>query len=240
MKTQIPRFLLGGPQGWKQFDTSAKCVILPAFSSHDTAAAYCMTDATRVWDLQDLRSERVCDRLHGAFPETLTLLAVNPTHAGELAMTAVTLDTTRRVLSSGENTIDAGYKLMRDHWESLWKLAKIPQVTEPGTWFVACLYPHNMRFLNGQPLWFWLDWFAGKHSLTELYTERGGNTERAFFTFCSRGDAEGFYSATVARLKGCIRHCQIDSQSNWEFEVKIWEKDQEVSNCTSATINKRF
>ena len=59
-----------------------------------------------------------------------------------------------------------------------------------------------MTFAGGQPLWFWLDWFDGKHVLTELQTERGGSTEREFFLFRSRGAAEGFYGATVAQAPG--------------------------------------
>ena len=44
MKTQIPRFLLGSPKGWKTFDATGDCVILPGFSSYDAAASYCQTD----------------------------------------------------------------------------------------------------------------------------------------------------------------------------------------------------
>ena len=59
MSTQIPRFLLGSPKGWKTFDASADCVILPGFSSYDAAANYCQTDNPGIWELQSLSCDRV-------------------------------------------------------------------------------------------------------------------------------------------------------------------------------------
>ena len=132
---------------------------------------------------------------------------------------------------------------MRDHWDRPWNHAKIavaePRMANGEKWYVACLHPQNMKFAGGQPLWFWLDWFDGKHVLTELQTERGGSTEREFFLFPARGAADGFYGATVARLMGCISHCEIDSHSGSEFEVAMWEKDHTVCNRKLATIGKR-
>jgi hypothetical protein len=243
MKMQIPRFLLGSPKGWKTFDASGDCVILPGFSSNDAAAGYCQTDSPGVWELQGLGCDRVRDRLEVACPETPKLVAIDPDHAGELSLAAVTLDTVCQALRDGASTIDPEYRLMRDHWDSAWNHVRIavaePRMANAEKWYVACLHPQGMRFAGGQPLWFWLDWFEGKHFLTELQTELGGNTEQEFFIFRSRGAAEGFYGATVARLLGCICHCEIDSHSGSEFEVTMWEKDRDVCNRKSATIGKR-
>ena len=182
-------------------------------------------------------------RLEVACPQTLKLVAINPTHLGELSLAAITLETVCDALRTGAGTIEPEYRLMRDHWDSPWNHTKLavaePRVASPEPWYVACLHPQNMTFAGGQPLWFWLDWFDGKHVLTELQTERGGSTEREFFVFRSRGAAEGFYGATVARLLGCICHCEIDSHSGSEFEVTMWEKDREVCNRKLATIGKR-
>ncbi len=244
MRTQIPRFLLGNPQGWKTFDASTECAVLPGFSSYDTASGYCQTDATGIWELQDLGFGRVRDRLEVSCSQTLKLVAINPSHAGELSLEAMTLDTVCHALRNGRNSIDPEYRLMRDHWGSPWTHARIavakPGITKSETWYVACLHPQNMKFVGGQPLWFWLDWFGGKHVLSELQTERGGSAEREFFIFPTRGAAEGFYGATVARLLGCICDCQIDSHLGSEFEATMWEKDQEVCNRTLATIGKRL
>ena len=54
MRTQIPRFLLGSPQGWKTFDASSECVIWPGFSSYEAAADFCQADGTGIWELQRL------------------------------------------------------------------------------------------------------------------------------------------------------------------------------------------
>jgi len=244
MRTQIPRFLLGSSKGWKTFDASAGCVILPCFSSHDDAANYCQTDAPGVWELQGLGCDQVRERLNVACPQVLKLVAINPAHAGELSLAAITLETVCHALRKGENLIAADYRLMRDHWDSPWNHAQMPLAqprgTKAETWYVACLHPQNMTFVGGQPLWFWLDWFDGKHFLTELQTERGGSTEREFFIFSSRGAAEGFYGASVARFLGCNCSCQIDSHLGSEFEVTMWQKNQDVCNRTSATIGKRL
>jgi len=243
MRTQIPRFLLGCSKGWKTFDASGDCVILPGFSSYDAAASYCQADSPGIWELQGLGCDRVRDRLETACPQSLRLVAIDPVQAGELSLAAITLDTVCQALHNGENSIDPDHRLMRDHWDSPWNHARIavaePRIAKPQTWYVACLHPQNMTFAGGQPLWFWLDWFDGKHVLTELQTELGGSTEREFFIFRSRGAAEGFYGATVARLMGCICHCQIDSHCGSEFEVTMWEKDQEVCNRKAATLAKR-
>jgi hypothetical protein len=161
-----------------------------------------------------------------------------------LSLPAITLETVCHALRNGAASIGPEYRLMRDHRDSPWNHAKIavagPQGAEPQTWYVACLHPQNLKFSGGQPLWFWLDWFDGKQVLTELQTERGGSTEREFFLFRSRGAAEGFYGATVARLLGCISHCEVDSHSGSEFEVTMWEKDREVCNRKSAPLGKRW
>ena len=114
-----------------------------------------------------------------------------------------------------------------------------PRSPEAESWYVACLHPQNLTFVGGQPPWFWLDWFDGKHFLTELQTERGGATEREFFIFSSRGAAEGFYGASVARFQGCIGECQFDSHSGSEFEMTMWQKNQDVCNRVSAIIGQR-
>ena len=244
MKTQIPRFLLGSPKGWKTFDASADSVILPGFSSHDAAANYCQTDTPGIWELQGLRCDQLSERLKVTFPQALKLVAIDPMHADELSLAAITLDTVCHSLRKGENLIDPDYRLMRDHWGSPWNFARIavaePRIKEAAPWYVACLHPQNIMFAGGQPLWFWLDWFDGRHFLTELQTERGGSTEREFFIFDSRGAAEGFYCASVARLQGCICDCQIDSHLGSEFEITMWQKNQDVCNRTSATIGKRL
>jgi hypothetical protein len=244
MRTQIPRFLLGSPQGWKTFAASSDCVILPGFSSYDVAADFCQTEATGIWELQRLGCEQVRGRLEAACPQTLKLIAVNPAHSCELSLAAITLETVCHALRNADGMIDPEYRLMRDHWGSPWNHARIaaaaPRIAKGEAWYVSCLHPQNMTFVGGQPAWFWLDWFDGKHFLTELQTERGGSTEREFFIFPSRGAAEGFYGATVARLLGCICDCQIDSHLGSEFEATMWEKDHEVCNRTSATIGKRL
>jgi hypothetical protein len=243
MRTQTPRFLLGSPKGWKTFDAPADCVILPGFSSYDAAAYYCQGDNSGIWELQGLGCDRMRDRLESACPQSLKLVAIDPVQVGELSLPAVTLDTVCQALRKGQSAIEPDYRLMRDHWDSPWNHAKIvpadPPAARPEKWFVACLHPQNMRFSGGQPLWFWLDWFDGKHVLTELQTELGGSTEREFFTFPSRRSAEGFYGATVARLLGCICHCEIDSLSGSQFEVAMWEKNREVCNRKLATIGRR-
>jgi hypothetical protein len=247
MKTQIPRFLLGSPQGWKSFEMSADRVVLPGFISYDTAACYCQTETPTVWELQPLGCDRVLDRLRGECRQTLKLIAINPVHARELSLAAVTLETACHALRRGMNAIDAEYRLMRDHWEKPWNHAKIARaparsavLKKQKKWCAACLHPQNMKFVGGQPLWFWLDWFDGKHILTELQTERGGNTEKEFFVFASREAAEGFYTATVARLLGRICDCQVESPVSSEFEVTMWEEGREVCNRTSASIGKRL
>ena len=191
MRTQIPRFLLGSPKGWKTFDASADCVILPGFSSYDAAANYCQTDSPGIWELQGLGCDRVRKRLEAACPQTLKLVAINPAHAGELSLVGDNLGHGLSCVAQRRRMIDPDYRLMRDHWYSPWNHARIavakPQIAKPQTWYVACLHPQNMEFAGGQPLWFWLDWFEGKHFLTELQTEHGGSTEREFFIFRSRG-----------------------------------------------------
>jgi len=243
MRTQIPRFLLGGPKGWKTFDASSDCVILPGFSDYDAAVGYCRADDTGIWELQSLGCDRLRDRLEVACPQALKLVAVNPVHVGELSLSALALETVCDALRGGAGSIEPEYRLMRDHWERPWNHAKIaaaePRMVKAQTWYVACLHPQNMEFVGGQPLWFWLDWFDGKHVLTELQTERGGNTERELFRFHARGAADGFYGATVARLLGCISHCEIDSNSGSEFELTMWEKGQAVCNRKLAMIGKR-
>jgi hypothetical protein len=243
MRTPIPRFLLGSPKGWKTFDASADCVILPGFSSHDAAANYCQSDAPGTWELQGLGCDQVRERLKATCPQALKLVAVDPAHAAELSLFAITLDAVCEGLRHGGSSIDPDYRLMRDHWRRPWNPARIalegPRIAKAERWYVACLHPQNMTFAGGQPLWFWLDWFDGKHFLTELQTERGGSTEREFFIFASRGAAEGFYSASVARFMGCIGDCQIDSHSGSEFEVTMWQKNQDVCNRTAATIGNR-
>jgi hypothetical protein len=173
----------------------------------------------------------------------MKLVAINPAHVGELSLSAVRLETVCDALRSGATSIEPEYRLMRDHWDRPWNHAKIavaePRMANAEKWYVACLHPQNMRLAGGQPLWFWLDWFDGKHVLTELQTERGGSTEREFFIFPARSAADGFYGATVARLLGCISHCEIDSHSGSEFEVTMWEKDHTVCNRKLATIGKR-
>ena len=124
MRTQIPRFLLGSPKGWKTFDASADCVILPGFSSYDAAAGYCQTDATGIWELQSLSCDRVLGRLEAACPQTLKLVAINPAHAGELSLAAITLETVCDALRNGAGTIEPEYRLMRDHWDSPWNHAQ--------------------------------------------------------------------------------------------------------------------
>ena len=117
MKTQIPRFLLGSPKGWKTFDASADCVILPGFSSYDAAANYCQTDTPGIWELQGLGCDQLSERLKVTFPQALKLVAIDPMHADELSLAAITLDTVCHALRKGENLIDADYRLMRDHWD---------------------------------------------------------------------------------------------------------------------------
>ncbi len=243
MRTQVPKFLLGSSQGWKTFDASADCVILPGFSSYDAAAIYCQTDNPGTWELQGVGCDQVRKRLEVTCPQALKLVAINPAHSRELSLAAITLDTVCRALRNGEDLIQADFRLMRDHWIKPWNHARIavvePRIPRAETWYVACLHPQNIEFVGGQPLWFWLDWFDGKHLLTELQTELGGGTEREFFRFHSRAAAEGFYGASVARFLGCIGDCQIDSHLGSQFEVTMWERDREVCNRTSATIGKR-
>jgi hypothetical protein len=243
MRTRIPRFLLGSAKDLQTFDAPANCVILPGFSNYDAAANYCQAETPGIWELQGLSCDRVRDRLEAACPQTLKLVAVDPADTGQLSLPALTLETVCRALRQGENSIDPEYRLMRDHWGDPWNHAKIAVAEPPGVerqkWHVACLHPQNMTFAGGQPLWFWLDWFDGKHVLSELQTERGGNTEREFFIFPSRHAAEGFYGATVARLLGCISHCEIDSHRGSEFEVTLWQKNHEVANRKLATVGGR-
>jgi hypothetical protein len=240
---QIPRFLLGSPKGWKTFDAAGDCIILPGFASYDAAANYCQSESPGIWEMQALACDRVRERLEASCPETVRLVAIDPVDSRELSLPGITLDTVCNALRRGESSIAPDHRLMRDHWNSPWNHAGTavaePCIANRQTWYVACVHPQNMTLAGGQPLWFWLDWFDGKHVLTELQTELGGSTEREFFVFGSRGAAEGFYGATVARLLGCICHCQIDAHSGSEFEVTMWEKDHEVCNRKAATLAKR-
>ena len=242
MRTQVPRFLLGSSRGWKTFHASADCVVLPGFSSYDAAAGFCQADGTGVWELRPVSCDRVRERLQVACPQSLKLVAIEPADACELSLLAVTLEAVCDALRTGAGTIVAEHRLMRNHRCSLWDNAPLtvagPRSAKAERWYVACLHPQNLRFAGGQPLWFWLDWFAGKHVFSELQTERGGNAERQFFVFDSRVAAEGFCGATVARLGGCIQQCQIDSPSGSEFEVTLWEKDREICHRTSAVIGQ--
>ncbi len=196
MRTQVPKFLLGSSQGWKTFDASADCVILPGFSSYDAAAIYCQTDNPGTWELQGVGCDQVRKRLEVTCPQALKLVAINPAHSRELSLAAITLDTVCRALRNGEDLIQADFRLMRDHWIKPWNHARIavvePRIPRAETWYVACLHPQNIEFVGGQPLWFWLDWFDGKHLLTELQTELGGGTEREFFRFHSAPPPKGF------------------------------------------------
>jgi len=242
MRIRVPKFLLGSPNGWKSFDASADCIVLPGFSSYDAAASYCETDNPGTWELQGLGCDQVRKRLDAACPQTFKLVAINPVHAGELSLLAITLDAVCHALRNGEDLVDPDYRLVRDHWSKPWNHVRTvvaePRRPKAETWYVACLHPHDIEFVGGQPLWFWLDWFDGRHFLTELQTERGGSTEREFFRFPSRGAAEGFYGATVARFLGSVGECRIDSHLGSEFEVTMWERDREVCNRTSAAIGR--
>ena len=243
MKTQIPRFLLGSPKGWKTFTATADCVVLPGFSDYEAAADFCQADTPDIWELQPLGCDQGRQRLDVAYPQALKLVAINPGQAAELSLFAIALDSVCGALRSGAAMIEPDFRLMRDHWDSPWNHAKIaasePRGARPEKWYISCLHPQDMKLAGGQPLWFWLDWFEGKHVLTELQTERDGSLEREFFLFPSRGAAEGFYGATVARLLGCISRCEVESHCGSEFEVTMWEKQHAVCNRKSAVLGKR-
>lgn len=131
MRTQVPKFLLGSSQGWKTFDASADCVILPGFSSYDAAAIYCQTDNPGTWELQGVGCDQVRKRLEVTCPQALKLVAINPAHSRELSLAAITLDTVCRALRNGEDLIQADFRLMRDHWIKPWNQCGLP-LSSPG------------------------------------------------------------------------------------------------------------
>jgi len=243
MRTDTPKFLLGSPEGWKTFDATPGCVILPGFSTYDTATSYCEVDSPGVWQLQPLDCDALYARLESSYPKTLRLVAIDPPSPRELSLLAATTEAACRTLQDRCDSVEVEYRLMRDHPACRWQHRRI-EAPRPGDkpqkWFVGCLHPENMAFDEGQPLWFWLDWFEGRHVATELQTERGGTLERDLFVFDSRNAAEGFHGATVARLRGSNCHCQIDSHSGEAFEVATWQDGRQVSTCTAAAIGDRL
>ena len=88
MRTPIPRFLLGGPKGWKTFNAAGDCVILPGFASYDDAANYCQAGEIGIWELQGLGCDQVRDRLGAACPQALKLVAINPGHLDDFSLWA--------------------------------------------------------------------------------------------------------------------------------------------------------
>ena len=272
MRTETPKFLLGSSQSWETFDASGGCVILPGFSSADTAANYCDAAARRVSqgvsrfpevvtfaalretapgpcgppgagrpsaELQPLDSAGLRERIGARYSDVLTLIAADPASPGELSLLAATLDAVCGAIDAGRPTVEPQYRLMRDHRAGAWKHQAIAGSTCPAKtpkWYVACLHPENMTLAAGQPLWFWLDWFDGRHVATELQTERGGRMERDVFLFASHDAAEAFHSATIDRLRGCVCHCHVASHRGDEFEVAIWEEGNRPCRSTSALI----
>ena len=243
MRTQTPRFLLGSSKGWKTFDASSDCLILPGFSSYEAAENYCRNDNPGIWELQGLGCDQVRVGLKVACPQALKLVAIDPIDGGELSLSAISLDTVCHALHIRDKTIEPDYRLMRDHSASPWNHVHIAD-RESGhakaeTWYVACLHPQNLTFAGGQPPWFWVDWFDGKHLLTELQTEARRECRARVLLLPFARAAEGFYGASVARFQGCVHDCQINSDSGSEFELTMWQKDQDVCNRTSAAIGKR-
>jgi hypothetical protein len=243
MKTPIPRFVLRGPLGWRTFATGSNCTVLPGFSDYDIADAFCREDHPGCWELRSLAGDEMRRCVRAEFPQTINLVAINPVHPRELSLPAMSLNALSAALQCAEPTAEVEYRLMRDHWNKPWLYAKTTatdrRTPTPGAWYVACLYPQGMKFACGQPLWFWLDWFEGRHVLTELQRDHGVDMEREFFLFPTHAAAEGFYKATVARLLGCVADCQIGSHVGSEFEVAFWEKGHDVCNRTSATLGKQ-
>jgi hypothetical protein len=243
MRTQTPKFLLGSPQGWETFDAAGGFVVLAGFSSQDTAANYCVATARPTLELQPLQTDGLRERIEARFSKMLKLVAVDPASQIELSLVGVTLEAVRRALDAGQQTIESEYRLMRDHRADAWKSLRISGAVcpaKPPKWYVACVHPENMTLAEGQPLWFWLDWFDGQHVATELQTERGGRMERDVFLFGSPDAAEAFHGATLARLRGSVCRCHVDSHHGDQFEVAVWEEGSQPCRSTAAIIGERL
>jgi hypothetical protein len=242
MRSRIPRFVLEGSQGWKTFDARQDAVVLAAFSSYDAAAAFCEADTEQPWRLHSLSPN--CPpgipEPRGTVPILLALDAPGP---NARSLPAVPLSAVLAALREGHETVEAEYRLVRD-------CAKDPWTTETshsrdgragdGRWYVSCKHPGDLTLSCGDPMWFWLEWFAGRHVSTDHQPEAGVNAEEDLFAFHSQKEADDFRCATVARLDGAVRHCYLDSHHGADFEVAIWEEGGPAPTRTLGKIGENL
>jgi hypothetical protein len=243
MKCRTPRFYLDGPLGCKTLGAVNDCVVLAGFSSDGAAAAYCEGDAAQLWELRSLRSGEH-RRVDPGQPRRPLLVAIDPPGPSELSLLAATLEDIATAIEHGQETVAAECRLIRDCAKNLWRHAKIVEGEEDAAavarWFVACRCPPNVAPVCGAPMWYWLEWFNGRHVHTEHQTEDGTSVDQIVFAFSSHRAAAVFCAAPVARLDGSVRHCYLDTYSGYDFAVLVWEEGQPACARTVGKIGARL
>jgi hypothetical protein len=89
-------------------------------------------------------------------------------------------------------------------------------------------------------MWYWSEWFDGKHVRTEYQCQEGISVDQVVFSFHSEKAAEEFCIATVARLDGSVRHCYVDAYGGDGFEVVMWEDGKPARAHTPGRIGERL
>jgi hypothetical protein len=235
MRTKTPRFYLDGPHGCETLATADESLIVAGFSNHGAAAYYGETDAAQVWQLCPL------ERFHvsGDQPK---LLALDPTGGNEFTLLAATFEAVAAALKGPQETVEAEFRLVRDCAKHDWRCEKLGPAAEDspgcGQWCVGCRYPRTLTLVCGGPMWYWSEWFDGRHVRTDHQKEHDADTDQAVFAFDSQQSAEAFGQATIARLDGSVRHCYVDKYAGSPFEVAVWEDGQPVRSRTSGHIGQ--
>ena len=132
-------------------------------------------------------------------------MAIDAPGPAESLLPAATLESVLAALGQGRDAVDAEYRLIRDCAKLPWRrLARLPSpsgrgaggessVPSAGHWYVACKHPGRIILTCGQRMWFWLDWFDGRHVRTDHQSDTGAAGEADLFVFDCRQDAEDFY-----------------------------------------------
>ncbi len=240
MKGKTPRFYLDGPLGCKTLGAVKGQTVLAGFSSDSAASAYCENDAAQLWELHSLRSGDH-RRIDPGNANPSLLVAIDPASPSELSLLAATLETVAAAIECGQDSTAIACRLVRDCAKETWRSRQIVEsdVAQAGRWYVACRCPPHLAPVCGAPMWYWSEWFDGKHVRTEYQCQEGISVDQVVFSFHSEKAAEEFCIATVARLDGTVRHCYVDTYGGDGFEVVMWEDGKPARAHTPGKIGER-
>jgi hypothetical protein len=242
-RCKTPRFLLQNAQGWKTLDAGEELWLLAAFSSIDAAAVYCQNADESAWECQPLATAAAHGRLAALTPERPTLFALDPRGPDDYALWAVDPAAARDALESQRDLVPVASLVVRDcirrHWHCR-PLANFAAETAAGPrWYVSCSCPRELELSCGAPMWFWLDWYGGRHIATQHQIE-SANAERFDFVFASQPAAEAFAQATVARLDGSVHHCYIERHYGGDCQVTVGAEGQPAHPLWRGTIGQKL